>query len=122
VAPHNLPRPRTHFIGREQELAKCLQLLGESRVLTLTGIGGSGKTRLAIRVAEHALDGYPDGAWFVDLAALNDAARAVEAIAAAVGVREATDKDLNSTLREHVRSKRLLLVPRQLRTSALGCR
>ena len=71
----NLPKQRTHFIGRERELAECARLLGETRVLTLTGIGGCGKTRLALKLAEHMLPSFTDGAWFVDLAPLHDGSR-----------------------------------------------
>ncbi|CAN5743726.1 hypothetical protein BH24ACI5_BH24ACI5_03560 [soil metagenome] len=108
--PSNLPRPRSHFIGRERELAACLRLLGETRVLTLTGIGGGGKTRLAIRVAEAALDQYPDGVWFIDLAPLRDAEPLIETIALALGVRQTADKDLRLSLRERLNAKRLLLI------------
>ena len=107
---NNLPRPRTTFIGRQKDVDECLRLLGDTRVLTLTGIGGGGKTRLAIRVAEQALHDYPDGTWFVDLAPLNDPGRVIEAVAAALGVREAAGKDLRTSLQEHVRERRLLLV------------
>lgn len=107
---NNLPRPRTTFIGRENDIGECLRLLGDTRALTLTGIGGGGKTRLAIRVAEKALHEYPDGVWFVDFAPLNDPGHVLEAVAAALGVREAAGKDLRTSLQEHVREKRLLLV------------
>ena len=85
---HNLPRPRTQFIGREREIAECVRLLDDTRLLTLTGIGGGGKTRLAIRVAEEVVSSYPDGVWFVDLAPVTDAGRVLETIAGVFGVRE----------------------------------
>ena len=72
LPPHNLPGERTHFIGRERELAECARLLGDTRVLTLTGIGGCGKTRLALKLAERMLPSFPDGVWFVDLAPVTD--------------------------------------------------
>src|SRR5439155_14297149 len=85
---NNLPRPRTRFIGRENELAECARLIGDTRLLTLTGIGGCGKTRLAVRLAEHLLANYPDGVWFVDLAPLKDADRVLLTVTTTLGIRE----------------------------------
>jgi hypothetical protein len=68
--PNNLLPPRTRFIGREKALADCANLLRETRLLTLSGIGGCGKTRLAQELAQRQLDAYPDGVWFVDLGPL----------------------------------------------------
>jgi non-specific serine/threonine protein kinase len=110
AAAHNLPRPRTRFIGREREIAECTRLLDDTRLLTLTGIGGGGKTRLAIRVAEAAMSSYPDGIWFVDLAPVSDGGRVLETIAAVFGVRESPGQDLQTTLGEHLGGRRLLLV------------
>src|SRR5258706_595858 len=87
-SPHNLPHPGTSFIGREAEIATCRHLLAESRLLTLTGSAGCGKTRLALEVAESAMVDYPDGVWFVDLAPLRDGTRVAQALASALGVRE----------------------------------
>jgi len=66
ATPTNLPQPVTSFIGREAEVAEVRKLLGETRLLTLLGIGGLGKTRLSLQVAAEVLDDYPDGVWFVD--------------------------------------------------------
>ena len=107
---HHLPRPRTQFIGREREIAECARLLEDTRLLTLTGIGGSGKTRLAIRVAEETVSSHPDGVWFVDLAPVTDAARVLEAIAGVFGVRESADTDLRTSVRDHLSGRRLLLI------------
>src|SRR5579859_2879216 len=71
---HNLPAELTTFIGREREIAEIARLLASTRLLTLTGAGGSGKTRLALRLAAGVLGGYPDGVWFVDLASVTDGA------------------------------------------------
>ena len=71
---HNLPTQLTTFIGREREIADVQRLLGTARLLTLTGSGGCGKTRLALQVAADFIDQYPDGVWFVDLAPLADPA------------------------------------------------
>ncbi|HVE64949.1 MAG TPA: protein kinase, partial [Thermoanaerobaculia bacterium] len=110
ASPHNLPAERTRFIGREKELVECRRLLAEIRLLTLTGIGGCGKTRLALKVAEGLIESHPDGVRFVDLAPLTDQARVAEAVAAALSVPEAAGKKLLDALGEHVRGKRLLLV------------
>ena len=66
--PHNLPVPMTSFIGREREIAQVKEFLSRTRLLTLTGAGGVGKTRLALRVTEEALEDFRDGVWVVDLA------------------------------------------------------
>ena len=108
--PNNLPRARTHFIGREKELTECARLLEDTRLLTLTGIGGCGKTRLALKLAENVFERFPEGVWFVDLAPLTDASRLAETVAAPLGIREQPGKDLTETLARHLQTKRLLLV------------
>jgi non-specific serine/threonine protein kinase len=108
--PNNLPRQRTRFIGRERELAECARLFGETRLLTLTGIGGSGKTRLALRLAESMLPSFPDGVWFTDLAPLVDAERVPATVAAALSVSEAADQSLMELIRERLSGKRTLIV------------
>jgi non-specific serine/threonine protein kinase len=107
--PNNLPAERTSFVGRDQELAECRRVFEETRLLTLTGIGGSGKTRLALKLAEGWLETYPDGVWFVDLAPLTDESRVAETVATALGVRDYAGDPVES-LRHHVRGKRLVLV------------
>src|SRR5437867_10271679 len=91
---HNLPLQLTSFIGREREIAEVERLLGGTRLLTLTGAGGCGKTRLALRVAEGVLGDYADGVWLVELAPLADPALVPQAIASALGVREAPGRTL----------------------------
>jgi non-specific serine/threonine protein kinase len=108
--PNNLPRHRTRFIGRDRELAECARLLGEARLLTLTGIGGSGKTRLALRLAESMLPTFPDGVWYVDLAPLVDPDRVPAALAAAIGVSETPDKPLIDVIIERISGRRVLLL------------
>src|SRR5258708_34113185 len=71
--PNNLPAEVSYFIGRERQLAELRRLLRKSRLITLTGPGGAGKTRLALRLAADILDRHSDGVWLVDLAPLNDA-------------------------------------------------
>jgi non-specific serine/threonine protein kinase len=85
---HNLPGQLTAFIGRDRELSEIRRLLQRARLLTITGPGGCGKTRLAIRVASEVLHRYPDGAWFVDLSAIADAALVPQALATVLRVRE----------------------------------
>jgi non-specific serine/threonine protein kinase len=107
---HNLPPQRTSFVGREKELSECTKLLRETRLLTLTGIGGGGKTRLALKLAESVLAGYSDGVWFVDLAALSQGSGVMDAVARSLSVRVEPGTVLLETLCRHVRDKRLLLV------------
>ena len=109
ATPHNLPVELTSFIGRESELRELSELLPKTRLLTLTGPGGSGKTRLALRLARDALDRYPDGVRLVELAALAEAALVAKAVAAAVGVREGPES-LIETLKQELRDAQLLLV------------
>src|SRR5207249_2064268 len=78
----------TRFIGREKELAECARLMGDTRLLTLTGTGGCGKTRLALRLAENLLATFPDGVWAVDLAPLQEAHRVALTVAAVLGMPE----------------------------------
>ncbi|CAG0996289.1 partial serine/threonine protein kinase, bacterial, partial [Anaerolineae bacterium] len=108
--PTNLPHLRTRFIGRDRELAECARLLGETRLLTLTGIGGSGKTRLALRLAEVMLPTFPDGVWFIDFAPLVDGSHVAAATAAALGATESTDKSPLEAIQERLSGKRVLLV------------
>ncbi len=106
----NLPVPLTSFVGRKREIAEIKQLLSTARLLTLTGAGGSGKTRLAIQVATDLVRQYEDGAWWVELAALTDAALVLQTVARALGVHELPDQPLVETLANALRSRRLLLV------------
>ncbi len=86
--PNNLPVQLTSFVGREAEIAEVRELLGRSRLLTLTGAGGSGKTRLALQVAAETLDDHPDGVWWVDLAPISDPALVASEVASALSIRE----------------------------------
>jgi predicted ATPase/DNA-binding CsgD family transcriptional regulator/DNA-binding XRE family transcriptional regulator len=106
----NLPTPPTSFIGRERELAEVRRLLGQARLVTLTGAGGVGKTRLALEVARSVQADYPDGVWLVELAALADPALVPQAVATALGVPEQPGRPIADTLTARLAARRLLLV------------
>ena len=107
---HNLPAERTSFVGREGEVVEVERLLAMTRLMTLTGPGGAGKTRLALALARHLAGTYQDGAWMVGLAPLAEEELVAQAVADAVGVREEPGRPLAATLKEHLSSKELLLV------------
>src|SRR6195256_3413289 len=88
AVPNNLPTQTTTFVGRQHELSRAAELLAKTRLLTLTGPGGSGKTRLAVHLAADLLDRYPDGVWLVELAPVTDAAAVGPTVAAAVRIGE----------------------------------
>lgn len=106
----NLPLQLTGFIGREREIAHVAGLLAAQRLVTLTGSGGVGKTRLALRVAADLLPACPDGVWWVDLEPIADPAFVAQAIAETLGVEEAVGRSLTQALISHLADKRLLLV------------
>lgn len=106
VAPrvhHNLPTPPTSFVGRESEMDELARLLSERRLVTVTGVGGTGKTRLSIEVAHRLLDRFPDGAYLVRLGGLVDPELVVTEVAATLGLRTERQPTLNAitdTLRQ----------------------
>ncbi len=106
----NLPLQLTSFVGRERELAEVRRLLSTTQLLTLTGAGGVGKTRLALQAVADLLEDHPDGIWLVELAALGDAALLPRSVAAALGVSETPGQPLTRTLSTHLEPRRLLLV------------
>ena len=108
--PNNLPRQFTSFIGRENEIAEVKRLLAQTPLLTLTGTGGIGKTRLALRVAAEALEEFKDGAWLVELASLSDPALLPHTLASALGIREQPGRPLLTTLVDFLQPRTLLLV------------
>ena len=107
-----LPTPLTRLICRESEIQALLATLrhDDVRLLTLTGPGGTGKTRLAIAIATELQDAFPDGIFFVDLAPLTDPALVVPTIASTLGVREVETQSLHETLEGFLATRRLLLV------------
>jgi predicted ATPase/Tfp pilus assembly protein PilF len=107
---HNLPVQLTNFIGRELEVTVVKGLLSQIRLLTLTGPGGCGKTRLSLQAAAELLEECPDGVWLVELASLTDPAGVPRAVATALGVREEPGQPLPVTLQEHLQHRKLLLV------------
>src|SRR5207248_4755591 len=108
--PNNLPQQLTSFVGREKELAAIKALLCRSRLLTLTGSGGCGKTRLALQVGADLLEQYPDGVWLVELAPLSDPDLVPQAVASALMVREEPGRTMAQTLIDHLKPKKLLLL------------
>lgn len=107
---HNVPRPPTRFIGRETELGAIRSLMAEHRLVVLTGLGGIGKSRLAIHLAQDLAADYPDGAWFVELATILDGHRLPSAVLATLGQREITGQTTLQTVTSILSSQRLLLV------------
>ena len=110
VHPSNLPLALTSFIGREQDLTAVQQLLGEARLLTLTGAGGCGKTRLALEVAGAVLADYPDGAWLVELASLSSPELVPQTLMTMLDVPEHAGRPHLATLVDFLQPKQLLLV------------
>jgi predicted ATPase/class 3 adenylate cyclase len=110
VLPNNLPIQLTSFIGREHEMTEIKDLLFKTRLLTLTGVGGSGKTRLAEQVATDLLENFADGVWLAELAPLTDPTFVVPAVSSAVGYREASGRPILDVLIDYLRPKKLLLL------------
>ena len=110
VHPHNLPVQLTSFIGREREMGEIKKLLTSTHLLTLTGIGGTGKTRLSLQVSADLIDEYPGGVWLVELAPLRDPALVEQTVASVLGVPGQPDRSLSDLLVEYVHEKHLLLI------------
>jgi predicted ATPase len=106
----HLPAPLTRFVGRDREQSECLALLEATRLLTLTGVAGCGKTRLGLQLAERRLAHEEAGAWFVDLAPVSDAARVTQTVARVLEVREERGRQLIDSVASHIGGKSMLLV------------
>ncbi len=106
----NLPAEMTRFIGRQRELGEARQMLARSRLVTLTGVGGVGKTRLAVRVAADLRRSFPDGAWLVELSALREPALLARTVAEALRLPGQASGDPSDRLADHLSDKHLLLV------------
>jgi predicted ATPase/DNA-binding CsgD family transcriptional regulator len=110
LGPNNLPAPLTSFVGREREIADVCRLLSGTRLLTLTGAGGCGKSRLAFEVAARVLEDFPDGVWVVELAALADSSLIPHTVASVLGLPEQPDRAPAGALADYLSSRRVLLI------------
>ena len=108
--PNNLPQSGTSFIGREREIDEVKTLMMTSRMLTLVGMGGLGKTRLSLQVAAQVIHQYPDGAWFLDLAPISDPALVMGEAAQLLGVREEPERPLIQSICAHLKPRKVLLI------------
>jgi Adenylate and Guanylate cyclase catalytic domain/NB-ARC domain len=110
VSPGNLRPSTTSFIGRDAELAEVQAALREHRVVTLTGVGGVGKTRLAQEVAAHLVDEFPDGVWLFELAAVADPGAVPDAVAAVLGITQQPGKSVSESVAAALEGRVRLLV------------
>lgn len=106
----NLPAQLTSFVGRESEMAEVRRRMTWHRLVTLTGPGGTGKTRLSLQVAAELLDVFPHGVWFVELAPIADPALVPQTVATTLGLREEGGRPILTTLTDDLRAKTLLLI------------
>jgi len=107
---HNLPNAYSSFVGRERELVEVKRTLAMTQLLTFTGTGGCGKTRLALEVARELVGAYPDGVWLVELAPVQDPTLVPQAVASALDVREQPDRSLTETLSDYLKARQVLLL------------
>ena len=110
VPLNNLPIQPTSFRGREHDIEELKSLLGQHRLVTVSGAGGVGKTRLAVHVAADLLDHYPDGVWFADLAAITDPELIASVIAQALGMIQAEGRRVDESIPQWLKRKKLLLI------------
>ncbi|HET7730563.1 MAG TPA: tetratricopeptide repeat protein [Usitatibacter sp.] len=110
ATPNNLPQQVTSFVGRAREQAAALALLAKHRLVTIAGMGGMGKSRLALQVAAEIVQELPDGVWLVELAALRDPFRVAQALASVLGVAEDGRSSLQEALARHVKDRTMLIV------------
>lgn len=107
---NNLPAATTAFVGRTREMSAIKERLKSARLLTLTGIGGGGKTRLALQVAADCIDDFSEGVFFIELAALTDTTQVIQTVADTLALREEAQTSLLTTLRSYLREKQILLL------------
>ncbi|HEX5039541.1 MAG TPA: tetratricopeptide repeat protein [Candidatus Limnocylindria bacterium] len=110
TTPNNLPRQLSSFVGRDQEIETAEVRLADSTMLTLTGPGGVGKTRLALEIAAHLVSSFPDGVWLIELASLAEGQLVDDAIASALRVKQRAGADIPTSLIESMEERRLLLI------------
>ncbi len=110
ISEHKLPAQLTSFVGREQEINDVTRLLRATRLLTLTGPGGSGKSRLALRVAADVLNQFYGGVFFVDLAPIRDTQLVLSTIAGTLGIQEVTGQPLIETIKYALLGRHILLL------------
>ncbi|MCE9557554.1 MAG: tetratricopeptide repeat protein [Armatimonadetes bacterium] len=108
--PNNLPQQLTTFIGREKEVEDLQALLKKNRLLTLSGSGGTGKSRLSLQIAANVLEEFPDGAWLVELAPLSNPSLVASAVASVLSVKEEVGTPVINSITEQLKPKKLLLV------------
>ena len=119
--PNNLTQQLNSFIGRERELAEIRQMLASNRLVTLLGMGGIGKSRLSMQLAAEVLDDFPDGVWFVELAALTDPTSVPQAVASVLGVKEEAGRPVIEALTKYVRDLRVLIILDNCEQVIHGC-
>ncbi len=110
ATPNNLPQQLTSFVGRERERAEVEEMLTSTRLLTLLGMGGLGKTRLSLQIGATVMDAYPDGVWFIDLQTIRDDTLVASETARVLGVREEAGRPLMQTLCAHLKTRKLMLI------------
>ena len=108
--PNNLPLQLTSFVGRESEIDTVKAQFERFRLITLTGTGGSGKTRLSIQIAAEILESFPDGVWLIELAGISDDMEMVRSLAGVLGVVEDREIDLTTAIANSIRSKSMLII------------
>ncbi len=119
--PNNLTQQLNSFIGRERELAEIKEMLATNRLVTLLGMGGIGKSRLSMQLAAEVLDDFPNGVWFVELAALTDPSSVAQAVASMLGVKEEAGRPVIEALTKYVRDLQVLIILDNCEQVIHGC-
>ena len=119
--PNNLTQQLNSFVGRERELAEIKQMLASNRLVTLLGMGGIGKSRLSTQLAADVLDDFPDGVWFVELAALTDPSLVPQAVASVLGVKEEAGRPVIDALTKYVQDVHVLIILDNCEQVVHGC-